>query len=442
MSRPAAQPNTAHAGTLRLSVVEGMLHAVMLGASESYLGTLAVELGHRDQALALLATVPLLAGALAQLSCGTLSRVLGGRGRLVVGGAALQALSVLGLYAVAITGNRGLWPFLLIKTLFWVTGSVIAPPWGAWMSELTDEQTRTRYFAIRSAWVSGALVVSFAGSGLWLHHGGGALPVYGELFLCAFLARAFSAVCLAFHREPERPSVHVSERPGTLRRVLKRARWRTALYMAGLMFAAHTSVPFFTPYMLRTLTLDYEQFTVLMSASVLVKTLAFPACHPIAARIGMRKLLTLAGLGISFTPALWCVAGVDQLVYVELFSGTAWAAWEYATFQLLLTSSARTHQLTFLAMAGSIAAVGQLAGALFGTLLIERVGLSYREVFAVSSALRITSLAVLLIDPATLPKGLIPRRVAVRLTSIRPNAGAIARMIVNDSEDDNAPSAK
>lgn len=76
----------------RLSVLDGMLHAVMLGTGESYLGALAVELGHGGRELALLVTVPMLCGALSQLAAMRLARLVGSRRRLVVAAAAGQAL--------------------------------------------------------------------------------------------------------------------------------------------------------------------------------------------------------------------------------------------------------------------------------------------------------------------------------------------------------------
>src|SRR5690606_31190296 len=79
--------------TLAWSVLDGVLHAVMLGVSESYLGAFAVELGHREAALALLATLPPLCGALCQLAAPWLVGLLGNRKRLVVLGAALQGFA-------------------------------------------------------------------------------------------------------------------------------------------------------------------------------------------------------------------------------------------------------------------------------------------------------------------------------------------------------------
>jgi len=421
--------------TLRLSVAEGMLHAVMLGASESYLGTLAVELGHRDRALALLATVPLLAGAVSQFAAAPLTAWLGTRRRVAVAGAGLQALAVFGFWALAVTGERSLAPFLAIKTLFWTAGSVMMPAWGAWIAELTRDTTRSRYFARRSAFVSAALVVAFVAGGAWLHGSGQpALRAYGDLFVVAFVARFLSAASFTMHMEPIERERGLRLQP-PLAHVIAESRWRTVLYMSALMFASHVSVPFFTPYMLRELRMGYTDFAGVLSMAIIAKTVVFPLCHPLAMRIGLPRLLLLAGLGVGVTPTLWYLAGsVRALFFVELFTGCAWAAWEYATFQLQLASSSTEHRLRFLSIAGTLTATAQLAGALAGTLLLEQLALDYRSVFLVSSALRLTSLAVLLLDlRRVLPAVPGLRRLAVRLVSVRPNAGVALRLI--DSEE-------
>ena len=86
-------PDERARAALKVSIVEGMLHATMVGVAESYLGALAVELGHRDGALALLATIPLLLGSSGQLLASPMLSWLGSRKRLVVLGAGVQALT-------------------------------------------------------------------------------------------------------------------------------------------------------------------------------------------------------------------------------------------------------------------------------------------------------------------------------------------------------------
>src|SRR5262245_31316022 len=72
---------------LGLSIIDGVLFALMVGASESYFGACAVALGHTDTALAMLATLPLVAGALGQALTGPLVLWAGSRKRVVVLGA-------------------------------------------------------------------------------------------------------------------------------------------------------------------------------------------------------------------------------------------------------------------------------------------------------------------------------------------------------------------
>ena len=141
-------PSAAVDRALKLSVLDGVLHALMLGVSESYFGACAYALGHTDTALALL-TLPLFAGALAQAFTGPLVLWLGSRKRLVVLGAIIQTLSHVGLIAIAASGVTALWPLLSLVLLYFVSGMVMVPAWGAWMGALTEGIDRERYFAVR-----------------------------------------------------------------------------------------------------------------------------------------------------------------------------------------------------------------------------------------------------------------------------------------------------
>jgi hypothetical protein len=71
-----------------------------------------------------------------------------------------------------------------------------------------------------------------------------------------------------------------------------------------------------------------------------------------------------------------------------------------------------------------------------GTFLIEHYALSYRGVFLVSSALRLASIALLVVNlKRLLPARFEPRRVATRIESVRPNAGGVTRLLKSDDPD-------
>lgn len=434
---PSAQVHRA----LRLSLGEAMFHAVMLGLSESWLGALAVALGHGPLALALLATVPLLVGALAQLASPFLETHLGGRKRLVVAGAVLQAFAQIGFVWIAGSGESRLLPLLGIKTVFWASGAVIAPAWGAWMGTLTEHVSRARYFAVRSSLSETALLLAFGGAGIWLH---GADPLdslgrFTAMFAVALVARTVSASFLVGQWDPGGGPSGASEPVLTrVRAAATSSRWRVAIYLGVMWFGGHVAIPFFTPYMLRVLQLDFGTFAFLLALSILAKAVSFPLCHRIADRIGLRQLLVVAGIGVAALPLWWAAFdSLAMLVIVQLLGGVAWAGLEYASFQLLLQSSSAEHRLEFLSLASSLSGVMQLAGALTGSALLSGIG--YEGLFVASAILRGVALGVLIVAVRPLDFAARLPRVFVRLLGTRPTAGAIRTAVLEDRPTERDP---
>ncbi len=425
---------------LRGSIAEGMCHAMMLGWSESYLGAFAVELGHDALALALLATVPLLVGALMQLLAAPLVHLLGSRKRLVVLGAALQAVSQLGFLAIAMAGDRRLSTLLVVKSVFWASGSLIAPPWGAWMAGLTAEVRRERYFALRSGMVELALLVAFGAGGVWLDSAqGGTRERFAVLFALAMLARTTSAVLLAWQYDPGGSPSGGAPTFARLFEAAKGARWRVALYLGAMMFGANVAIPYFTPHMLRNLGFDFGEFALLLATSIAAKAVTFPLCHRIAARIGLRRLLLFSGIGVAALPLWWSFATtVESLLFAQLIGGATWAGLEYASFQLLLQSAAEHRRLEFLSLSSSLTGAMQLAGALTGSWLLTSGTADYPELFAISTALRGIALGVLVVAVRPLVFAALPR-LFVRLNGVRPNAGAIRGAVLDEAETPERP---
>jgi MFS family permease len=432
---------------LRISVIDGCLYAVMVGASESYVGAMAVELGHRDTALALLLTLPMLIGSLCQLLAGPIVALLGARKRLVLIAAYLQATSVLGLYLIATHGVRELWPLLLVDTLYFVCALILGPAWGAWMANLTEGRQRERYFARRSSWLQVWLLISFVGAGFALHGAGddqaAKLQTFAVLHLCGFVFRVFSASMLALQPDIEVTAArrNVRQSVAAIRTALHTAEFGVAAYLALLMLGTHIAVPFLTPYMLRDLQLDYATYASLTAVPIVVKAFLFPALHPLTQRFGMRRVLTWSAAGVVLTPALWVVLDtVPGLVLVQVLSGLAWGGLEFASFQMLLSSARADCRVEFLSIASTMSSTTQLIGGLGAGLLRTQLGWSYAALFMLSAVGR--GLALMWIV------GALPRRVRVemprlflRVISLRPGPGTLQRPIVHD-EQDPEPTAK
>jgi len=312
------------------------------------------------------------------------------------------------------------------------------------MATLTQDTDRERYFAWRSGALQVALTVSFVAAGHHLHQAGSDRPkllmTYVMLFALGAVVRGLSALTLAKQaRVRPLPATNAAPLRGLLD-ALHHARWSTALYLAVLMFGAQVAVPFFTPYMLRELQLDYATYSGLTAISIVIKVAVFPACHRIAQRIGLRALLVSSGIGVAVVPALWTVLTTPaEIAMVQAISGIAWAALEYASFQLLLSSAQEEHRLEFLSLASAFSGGLQVLGAVCGSSLLERADLPYHHVFLISSGLRAAALAWLFVS---LPKLAWPTQLpplVTRLWSVRPNAGVVLRVLFRRDERPSEP---
>ena len=438
---PDARARTA----LKISVLEGMLHGTMVGVAESYLGAFAVELGHRDQELALLVTIPLLLGSSAQLLASPLVAWLGSRKRLVVLGATVQALTHVAFALLAWSHNPSFAWLFGIKCTYWVSGMLIGPPWGAWMASLVAGARRERYFARRSGAVHLALLFAFGAGGwlLWRAQmlGHPALRTFALLNVVAVVARGLSAVGLALQPDPEAIRPEARERRYDWRQIAVAARtaqWRPASYIALLMFGAHMAVPFFTPYMLRVLELDYAHYAALLAVPIVTKAVVSPLLYRLATTLGMRRLLAAATVLVALTALLWSLAtSFNGLVLAQIFSGVAWGAFEYASYQLLLSSAHPALQVEFLSLANSIIGAAQLSGALVGATLLSTAQLAYDQVFLVSAVGRALPVGlVFLWIPLRAP---VIQRLFWRVVSVRPSGGTLRRPILTRGSDGDAP---
>lgn len=404
----------------------------MLGTSESYFIALAVELGLKDLSLSILATLPLAFGAFAQFASPFFVRLLGGEKRWVVTGAALQGVTHLAFCLIAWTESRSFAMLLVAQSLYWMSGSAIAPAWNAWMSRLVPVEIRSRYFARRFWIVNVALLGSFLGAGLLLEafrtHDA-VLAGFTVLFGLALAARVTGAVVMSRKERSEPP---IAPRRASIAGVLKRGRFRVAIFMATLLLGAQFAVPFFTPYMLKTLGLGFAEFALLVSLSILAKAIAFPLWRRAADRFRPVTVLALSGFLIAVVPAVWFFfSSFEMIAFAQILGGVAWAGYELTSLELLMGDAPEDARVEFYSLASSLAASMQVLGALLGGIALHAELLDYRYVFIVSSMGRALALLVLL---PLLPLNLRAIRVGTRAVSVRPNAGVVRDPVVSNEE--------
>lgn len=403
-SRGASRSSLRRPGRLRRDLYlisgDGTSHAAMIGLGETYFSAFALALGHGEAAAGLLATAPLLAGALLQLATPRGVHALGSYRRWLVLCAALQGASFVPLLGCAWLGGAPLLLLFAISGLYWACSFSAGSAWNAWVAELVPPALRAHYFARRARLTQIALVLSLAFGGAVLHaaeRASAATTGFLVLFTLAAMARLISTGYLA--RQSEVPLAEKRHplvlEPGALVQLARGRPGRLFAYLVPLQLAVHVAAPYFTPFMLERLQLSYAQFVALTGAAFLARVLAMPALGRAARRSGPRRLLMAAGLVAAALPALWLVSDdFFYLIALQMLSGAAWGAHELAVMLLLFDAiepRLRLPVLSWYQFANASAIVG---GALIGGAILTSYpsALAYTAIFVVSALARLAVL--------------------------------------------------
>ncbi len=401
-----------HKRDLRSIVGDGAAFSLMVGIGETYLPAFALALGMGAVVAGLIATLPMLAGAVLQLSTPAAVRLLGSHRRWVVVCAGLQAASFLPLVAAAMVGRLSAAALFLVAMIYWGAGMATVPAWNTWVGALIPARLRAPFFARRTRVAQACVLLGFLLGGIalqtfsWL---GKPLAAFALLFLTAAVCRFVSARFLARQSESApRPGGHRDVSPTELLRRCRRGHdGRLLVYLLSVQMAVQIAGPYFTPFMLKQLRFSYATYVTLVAASFIAKAIALPWLGRFAQRFGARRLLWLGGLGIVPISALWLVSqSWPYVLLLQAIGGLVWASYELAMSLLFFESiraDERTSVLTLYNLAHACATVG---GALAGAAFLAFFGAhhaAYLALFAISSAARALTLVLLARVPEHLP---------------------------------------
>jgi MFS family permease len=419
---------------------DGVCFSAMVGLGEAYVPAFALALGHGATAAGLLATLPLLAGACFQLVTPEAVRRLRSYRLWVVGCARFQALCFVPLALAALCAWGPLAWLLAVASIYWGFSMATGPAWNAWATSLVPARLRVRYFARRSRSAQGALLIALLCSGAVLEAGRRQqleLQAFAALFALAAGARLLSARFLA--RQSEDPRAAEDHRSLPWRDVRSSLRQRggarVIAYLLAMQLAAHIAAPYFTPYMLGPMALSYELFTILIAASFLARIAILPALSRLAQARGTRFVLVAGAIGIVPLPPLWLVShDFAYLVALQLVSGCAWAAVEYASLLSFFEGIDARDRASVLSLFNLANAAALTAGSVLGGLLLGALGSgesAYAWLFFASCVARLGILGLLRHTPARAtdaPPAPVPMPAPVlRTLAVRPASGALQR---------------
>ncbi len=416
---------------LRFSILDGGAFGGMVGFGETYLSAFALAVGLGEMAAGLVSSVPLVAGGLMQLASPTAVRLLRSHRRWVVICALIQALSFVPLVMAAVTGLIGTTTLLLIAAVYWGAGLATGPAWNTWIGTIVPRSVRARFFSRRSRVSQACVFTGFLMGGVLLQYASQferELLAFAVLFSISGCCRLISAWALRQQSEPVPLPANMRHIPWKKVRhhLHVSSGGRLLVYLVVVQAAVQMAGPFFTPFMLKKLEFSYAELVTLYSMAFLSKVIALPIWGRVAKRIGARQLLWIGGIGIVPMGALWLVSQkFPWLIFIQMVSGTCWAAYELAFFLLFFESIAEEERTSVLTIYNLLNTTAWVAGSLIGGALLFSFDASYRAylfIFALSSAGRFAALLLL----ARVPRLVVDSdQMSVRTIAVRPGAASL-----------------
>jgi len=357
--------------------------------------------------------------------------------RWVVLCASCQTLALAVMPAACLLGDAAGWFLMVTATIYWGASLATGPAWNTWIEAIVPRKIRHRFFAERARLTQACVLLGFVVAGLALQSGtyfAQPLMAFTLLFLTAAACRLVSTICLAKQSEtalqPE-DHVHIGLRQWTTG-LRADAGGKLLVYLLTMQVCVQISGPYFTPYMLGQLELSYLHYMLLIGVAYLGKIMALPILGRFAHRFGARRLLWVGGLGIVPIAGLWLVSQwFPYLLFVQLLSGTFWAAYELAMILMFFESipkSQRTSVLTIYNLGNALALVG---GALIGATFLKYLDsgpTAYLTLFGLSSLARAATLVLLRRVPDRAASPVPP---ATRTIAIRPSSADDVRPILS-----------
>ncbi|MCE2792412.1 MAG: MFS transporter [Planctomycetota bacterium] len=392
------------------STGDGAAYSGMVGLGEAYFGAFFLAIGASDIQIGVLSTVPYLLGSLYQLLTPWGVRRFYSFRRWVVFNAALQATALLVISLLTFATQAEFWKVLVLLSLYWSGGLATSPVWNTWMEFLVPRPIRKQYLAARMSTSQVVMLVAMPAAGLAIQassRSGYELICFGALILLAAGCRYFSAAMLGRKTEHQSwvraaaPHPVEAARSASAESGRQRAREVAGLtipFFAAMQFAIYISSPYFAPFMLRNMELNYLHYMFLIVLSYVGRVLMLQWTGAIARRYGTGWVLMLGSLGMIPLAGLWYFhQSFLFLCFLQLGAGAAWGCYEYAVMMLLVEKVTGPGRLSVLSWINSCNGLAMVLGMIVGGALLRGLGegdSTFICIFLLSSLFRVLSLAV------------------------------------------------
>ncbi len=363
--------------TMRLSVIEGSLTMAFINwTSGAVLTGYMLHHGARPLELALIGSLPMLAGAASPLAAWVQSRYPRPRRLTTVFAALSRVVWLLPALAPLLMARPQdiLVLTLAVAAISHLSGAVCGVIWTGWMGTVVPQERRGRYFGFRNGVHAMVGLAASLLAGVFLD----ALPSpynYQVMLGLAVLLAALGINMYRYHYEPPqtRPLFTLKgflHEPFSDRKfrgfLLMNVWWQSSVFLAA---------PFVFPYYLDQLGLLYLHIALYQSVAAVTTLVASPFWGRLSDRVGNRGVLGITTvLAGSLLPACWILAepGDPTLIIISgLVDGIAWGGIGPAMFNLMLASAPEEKRLSYIGGVSLLAGLGGFAAALAGAGLLN-----------------------------------------------------------------------
>lgn len=387
-----------------LSLVEGFLYALMVGAGESYLPAYVLSIGMSEVFAGLLVTLPMVSGAFIQLFTPHFIKQFKSHKHWIVVMVFIQALTFLPLIHFTMTESPQFWTLFVVLTIYWASGFAAGPVWNYWMGRLIPLQAGQKFFAFRTRLVQYGTIIGLFIGGLSLHHRIELLPfasVFTGLFLIAFLARLISSLLLSQHyfEKEWQPTRNLSFTKSVKVFINHPDKRKLFIVLIPFQCAVFVSAPFVNPYMLAQLKMDYTHYMFAIAALFFGKIVSLQVIEKMKSQISSFGIFKLGLILIAPMPVCWSFSHeYSYIVILQLLSGVFWSLVEYGLSLIFFKDLTEEEKIPVITMYNFLNSIAIIVGTFIGSRVLIKYGevlSSYQMLFVFGGCLRLFALTPL-----------------------------------------------
>lgn len=383
--------------SLKLSLIDAFLSALVIGAGETYLPAYSLSVGMGEIFAGILASLPIVSGAVLQLMTPRALKKIQSHKNWVVTSAVMQAMAFIPLIYFSATRAPNFWTLFFVLTVYWGAGFSSGTAWNYWMGRLVAVEEGNKFFAKRARVTQLGILLGLIGGGVALHNNvalGPITSVFTLLFVFAFGCRMLSSYILSNqYFDPQwNKEVNFGFRDSWKIFWKNKEKKKFFFYLAPFQAAIFISSPFVAPYMLAQVKMDYGAYMIAVGMMFVGKILTLTLIDRYRKQASGFSLLVFGAGSIAPLPALWALSSSPAfIVGLQFVSGMGWAFVEVGLALIFFKDLKHEEKVPVLTVYNLLNSVAIILGTYIGGKVLWMLGeklTSYYAVFVLGSLIR------------------------------------------------------